>query len=61
MLRLSANGRRGNLLLEILMIVVGINVALWFEGWFQDLRDDLLAMDDGYIPLMMASISPPWR
>ena len=21
------------------MIVIGINVALWFEGWFQDLQD----------------------
>ena len=21
------------------MIVIGINVALWFEGWFEDLRD----------------------
>lgn len=21
------------------MIIIGINVALWFEGWFQDLRD----------------------
>ena len=43
MLRLSANGRKGNLLLEILMIVVGINVALWFEGWFQDLQDAEIA------------------
>jgi hypothetical protein len=39
MFKLSSNGRRNNLLLEILMIVVGINVALWFEGWFQDLQD----------------------
>ena len=39
MFKLSAPGRRSNLLLEILMIVVGINVALWFEGWFQDLQD----------------------
>ena len=39
MFKLSANGRKGNLLIEILMIVVGINVALWFEGWFQDLQD----------------------
>jgi len=50
------NTRWAGLLLEILLIVVGINVALWFEGWFQDienaeieaqyildLRDDLLA------------------
>ncbi len=39
MLRLSRNGRSANLLVEILMIVIGINVALWFEGWFQDLQD----------------------
>jgi hypothetical protein len=39
MFKPSATGRRSNLLLEILMIVVGINVALWFEGWFQDLQD----------------------
>ena len=39
MFKLPGNGRRANLLLEILMIVVGINVALWFEGWFQDLQD----------------------
>ena len=39
MFRLQRNGRSGNLLLEILMIVVGINVALWFESWFQDLQD----------------------
>lgn len=28
-----------NFLLEIAMIVVGINIALWFEGWFDDLKD----------------------
>ena len=39
MLRLQRNDRSANLLLEILMIVVGINVALWFESWFQDLED----------------------
>ena len=39
MLKMSRNGRRANLLLEILMIVIGINVALWFESWFQDLQD----------------------
>ncbi|MEO1246422.1 MAG: hypothetical protein AAFX56_12140 [Pseudomonadota bacterium] len=33
------NGRKAELLLEILMIVIGINIALWFEGWFQDLED----------------------
>jgi hypothetical protein len=55
MFKMPGNGRKANLLLEILMIVIGINVALWFEGWFQglqdaetgrqyiaDLRDDLL-------------------
>ena len=26
------------------MIVVGINVALWFEGWFQDLQDAEIAV-----------------
>ena len=31
--------RNRNFLLEILMIVVGINIALWFEGWFDDLKD----------------------
>jgi hypothetical protein len=39
MLNLSRNGRSANLLVEILMIVIGINVALWFESWFQDLQD----------------------
>jgi hypothetical protein len=39
MFKLQRNGRSANLLLEILMIVVGINVALWFESWFQDLQD----------------------
>ena len=33
----SASGR--NFLIEILMIVVGINIALWFEGWFEDQND----------------------
>lgn len=32
--------RNTNFVLEILMIVVGINIALWFEGWFDDLKDD---------------------
>lgn len=36
--RLKA-GRGTNLVAEILMIVVGINIALWFEGWFEDLED----------------------
>ena len=31
--------RNRNFVLEILMIVVGINVALWFEGWFGNLKD----------------------
>jgi hypothetical protein len=39
MFKLNRNGRGNNLLLEILMIVVGINIALWFENWFQDLQD----------------------
>ena len=26
------------------MIVIGINVALWFEGWFQDLQDAEIAV-----------------
>jgi hypothetical protein len=36
--KLSSSGNR-NLLLEVAMIVVGINIALWFEGWFNDLED----------------------
>lgn len=39
MFKLNKDKRGANLLLEILMIVVGINVALWFESWFQDLQD----------------------
>jgi len=39
MFKMPAHGRKGGLLIEILMIVIGINVALWFEGWFEDLRD----------------------
>ena len=39
MFKLPGKGRKPNLLLDILMIVIGINVALWFEGWFQDLQD----------------------
>jgi hypothetical protein len=31
--------RNRNFLLEIMMIVVGINIALWFEGWFEELKD----------------------
>lgn len=50
------SSRSGNLLLELLLIVVGINIALWFEGlaedyrearseqrYLQGLRDDLLS------------------
>jgi hypothetical protein len=33
------SARGGNLLLELLMLVVGINIALWFEGKFEDFRD----------------------
>ena len=39
MFKLNRDRRGANLLLEILMIVVGINIALWFESWFQDLQD----------------------
>lgn len=35
--RLKSRG--GSLLLELLMLVVGINIALWFEGKFEDLQD----------------------
>ncbi len=35
----TGNTRWTGLLLEILMIVIGINIALWFESWFQDLED----------------------
>ena len=43
MFNLNRNGRAPNLVLEILMIVIGINVALWFESWFQDLQDAEIA------------------
>ena len=39
MFKVSQEARGSRLLLEILMIVVGINIALWFEGWFQDQQD----------------------
>lgn len=39
MFKLNRDRRGANLLLEILLIVVGINIALWFESWFQDLQD----------------------
>jgi len=35
--RLKSRG--GSLLLELLMLIVGINIALWFEGKFEDLQD----------------------
>jgi hypothetical protein len=31
--------RSAGLLVDLLMIVIGINVALWFEGWFEDQKD----------------------
>jgi hypothetical protein len=31
--------RAGSFLPELLMLVVGINIALWFEGKFEDFRD----------------------
>lgn len=43
MIRIPGKERSRNFLLEILMIVVGINVALWFEGWFQDRQDAEIA------------------
>ena len=36
--RLTGTGNR-SFIAEILMIVVGINIALWFEGYFDDLKD----------------------
>ena len=36
--RLTKGGNT-NFVAEILMIVVGINIALWFEGYFEDLKD----------------------
>jgi hypothetical protein len=33
------SSRTGNLILELLMLVVGINIALWFEGKFEDMQD----------------------
>lgn len=39
MFKLPGQGRKTNLLVDVLMIIIGINVALWFEGWFQDLQD----------------------
>jgi hypothetical protein len=36
--RLSRSGK-STFVVEILMIVVGINIALWFEGLFEDLKD----------------------
>ena len=39
MFRRPESSRASGLLLEILMIVIGINVALWFEGMFDDMAD----------------------
>jgi hypothetical protein len=36
--RLSGSGR-SNFVVELLMIVAGINIALWFEGVFEDMED----------------------
>jgi hypothetical protein len=33
------SSRGGTLLIELLMIVVGINIALWFEGLAEDFKD----------------------
>ena len=33
------SSRGANVLGELLMLVVGINIALWFEGQFEDFRD----------------------
>ncbi len=36
----NVSGRSpSGLVVELLMIVIGINVALWFEGWFEDRRE----------------------
>ena len=40
--RLNTSKNR-NILVEIAMIVIGINIALWFEGWFEDLQDAEIA------------------
>ncbi len=39
MLKKTGSARPRNILIEVLMLVIGINIALWFEGWFQDLQD----------------------
>jgi hypothetical protein len=31
--------RTGGFLVELLMLVLGINIALWFEGQFQEYQD----------------------
>jgi hypothetical protein len=36
--RLSGSGR-STFVVELLMIVAGINIALWFEGVFEDMKD----------------------
>jgi hypothetical protein len=39
MFKRPGNGRKPGLLIEILMIIVSINIALWFEKSFQDHQD----------------------
>ena len=69
MFKLSSHAGSRHLFIEILMIVIGINIALWFEGWFQqlqdaeiearylaDLRDDLL-VDIGKLESAIAAAS----
>ena len=31
--------KAGNFLVDLLMLVLGINIALWFEGRFQDFQE----------------------
>ena len=39
MIEKSTSVRGRNLLVELLMLVVGINIALWFEGRFEDMQE----------------------
>ena len=39
MIKPMGNTSGRNLFVEIAMIIVGINVALWFEGWFEERRE----------------------
>ena len=43
MIRIPGKDGNRNFVVEILMIVIGINIALWFEGWFQDQQDAEIA------------------